>query len=242
MLVKLHYLNKRNIRGNGWVYNPIEQRTYNTNGQLSMIHKEFIKSLFTYDNQGRVLYQIDSSYSSMNDTIFKYVYNSNYTLLIHGDYRDSIVYSNNKVTADYSYSIYDNSFNRVRYYFYDTDNYLDSISYYVKSSSTLAKSVSVYFYWENYTPNTSSTYSIVKNKFTVYPNPANEIINLTGSVLVNNWKITNINGQIVENGFANNENDSIQQISISSLEIGFYYLTIELNDGTVENHKISILR
>ena len=67
----------------------------------------------------------------------------------------------------------------------------------------------------------------------VYPNPANDIINVSiinsnGTVAVKKASITDINGRIIKNltSVANN------QINVSDLNSGIYFLNIETNEGS----------
>lgn len=72
---------------------------------------------------------------------------------------------------------------------------------------------------------------VLSSKFSVYPNPATDIINVTNndSILVNQVQLTDLNGRVVKNVTNNGVND--MQINISDLSAGMYMMTIDSDQG-----------
>jgi hypothetical protein len=83
------------------------------------------------------------------------------------------------------------------------------------------------------TTGTLNTESFAKNNFTVYPNPATDIINISNvnGLEVTKATITDVNGRIVKE-----INSSISAINISDLTSGLYFLnvTTTTSNGTVK--------
>jgi hypothetical protein len=83
------------------------------------------------------------------------------------------------------------------------------------------------------TTGTLNTESFAKNNFTVYPNPATDIINISNlnGLEITKSTITDINGRIVKE-----INSSISAINISDLTSGLYFLnvTTTTSNGTVK--------
>ena len=74
-----------------------------------------------------------------------------------------------------------------------------------------------------------STDSFFKNNFAVYPNPATSVLNITNNsnIAINATQITDLNGRVVKEikGITN-------QINISELNSGIYFLKIATDQGT----------
>lgn len=68
-----------------------------------------------------------------------------------------------------------------------------------------------------------------KNNFTVYPNPANDVINVSnlGNLEITKASITDVNGRIVKE-----VNSSFETINISELNAGVYFLKINTLEGS----------
>jgi hypothetical protein len=73
-----------------------------------------------------------------------------------------------------------------------------------------------------------SSDSFESNEFTIYPNPATTILNIsnTNNVEIKNISVTDINGRVVKN-----QSDSLSQINVSDLNAGVYFVTIEAAEG-----------
>jgi hypothetical protein len=86
------------------------------------------------------------------------------------------------------------------------------------------------------TATTLGTDSFVTSNFSVYPNPANSVLNISGkdNLAVKGIEITDLNGRIVKT--LNGSNASQMQINISDLNTGMYFLKIksELGEGTTK--------
>lgn len=97
---------------------------------------------------------------------------------------------------------------------------------------------SAYYYIDNITVMKTSEYiasnkEIDKKSFTVYPNPATDIINIESeNEIVKSIEIIDVNGKSIPLNSINN-----QTIDISSLANGVYFLKIKSNTGE-EVHKI----
>lgn len=73
------------------------------------------------------------------------------------------------------------------------------------------------------------TSDFFKNNFTVYPNPANDVINVSnlGNLEITKASITDVNGRIVKE-----VNSSFDSINISELNAGVYLLKINTLEGS----------
>ena len=75
-----------------------------------------------------------------------------------------------------------------------------------------------------------STNDFLASKFSVYPNPANDIVTIASAdYTINSIEMTDINGRIVKSNLVNNANET--QISISELAQGVYFLKIASDKG-----------
>lgn len=76
---------------------------------------------------------------------------------------------------------------------------------------------------------TLKTSDFFKNNFTVYPNPANDVINVSnlGNLEITKASITDVNGRIVKE-----VNSSFETINISELNAGVYFLKINTLEGS----------
>ena len=72
------------------------------------------------------------------------------------------------------------------------------------------------------------TADFFKSNFTVYPNPSNNVLNIsnTNSLEITSASITDVNGRIVKE-----VNSSVESINISELNAGVYFLKIKTIDG-----------
>lgn len=79
------------------------------------------------------------------------------------------------------------------------------------------------------TATTLKTSDFFKNNFTVYPNPANDVINVSnlGNLEITKASITDVNGRIVKE-----VNSSFETINISDLNAGVYFLKINTLEGS----------
>lgn len=77
-----------------------------------------------------------------------------------------------------------------------------------------------------------STSEFLANKFSVYPNPANDLVNIanTDNMFVNKVVITDLNGRIVKNVLFDNAANI--QINVSDLSQGLYIMSITSDKGT----------
>lgn len=73
--------------------------------------------------------------------------------------------------------------------------------------------------------------TINSKKFSIYPNPANNIVNVSNddNIQINDVKLTDINGRTVKSVSAN---ATQVQINISDLNAGVYFMNIETNEGS----------
>lgn len=78
------------------------------------------------------------------------------------------------------------------------------------------------------TTGTLSTENFFKTNFTVYPNPASDVINVSNvnNLEISNAVITDINGRIVKN-----VNNLVQPINVSNLTTGVYFLKVTTANG-----------
>lgn len=66
--------------------------------------------------------------------------------------------------------------------------------------------------------------------FKVYPNPANDIVNINaGTTLVKSLQVTDMNGRVVKNVSVNNLSQT--SVNISDLNTGLYLLSVFTNEG-----------
>jgi photosystem II stability/assembly factor-like uncharacterized protein len=82
----------------------------------------------------------------------------------------------------------------------------------------------------------------IKNLFTIYPNPANDFINIRCIDDVKdelNIQIFDISGKMVHKQIISNEISKVNQLELPNLNVGTYLVTIKYN-GITEQHKILI--
>jgi hypothetical protein len=73
-----------------------------------------------------------------------------------------------------------------------------------------------------------STETFAKNNFTVSPNPATDVLNISNvnNLEITNATITDVNGRIVKQ-----INTSFQSINVSELSSGIYFLKLATTEG-----------
>ena len=72
----------------------------------------------------------------------------------------------------------------------------------------------------------------------IYPNPANNVINVNATATIDNVEIYTIAGQKVGNYTANNTNTTISTANLTS---GLYLMKIHTENGVI-NKKFSVVR
>lgn len=79
----------------------------------------------------------------------------------------------------------------------------------------------------------ASVDSALAGSFSVYPNPATDVLNISNSINaeINAITITDLNGRTVKQITANGSVDS--QINISDLNAGVYFVNINSNEGSL---------
>jgi hypothetical protein len=72
----------------------------------------------------------------------------------------------------------------------------------------------------------------VSSQFSVYPNPANNVINITNAdnMLVNAVTVTDLNGRTVKN--VSFDNVASAQVNVADLASGMYILNVTSDKGT----------
>lgn len=82
-----------------------------------------------------------------------------------------------------------------------------------------------------YTGTVLKTDSFVSNKFTSYPNPANDLVTITNSdnILFSEITITDLNGRTVKNFKVSDLSET--QINVSELTTGVYFMNITTDEG-----------
>jgi len=80
---------------------------------------------------------------------------------------------------------------------------------------------------------TASTNDVLASKFSVYPNPANNVINIANAenILVNGVVISDLNGRTVKN--VSFDGVAEAQINVSDLASGMYMMTVSSDKGTM---------
>ena len=76
---------------------------------------------------------------------------------------------------------------------------------------------------------TLGTADFFKSNFTIYPNPANSVINISNpnSLEITSASITDVNGRIVKQ-----LNSSVESLNVSDLNAGVYFLKVSTADGS----------
>ena len=76
------------------------------------------------------------------------------------------------------------------------------------------------------------TNSFSSNSFTVYPNPARDLISIEGSngANITSYKVADLNGRVVKS--KESINATAAQINISDLQSGVYMMTINSDNGS----------
>jgi hypothetical protein len=76
----------------------------------------------------------------------------------------------------------------------------------------------------------SSENNFAATNFSIYPNPASDVVNVNaGNLLINSIQITDLNGRVVKN--INTESISNVQIDIQDLNSGMYLMSVFTNEG-----------
>lgn len=70
---------------------------------------------------------------------------------------------------------------------------------------------------------------INSNEFSIYPNPANDIVNINSVIPNTTIKIINLSGQLIHSIEAS---DSMETIRIGNLSNGLYFIEVEMNNKT----------
>lgn len=76
----------------------------------------------------------------------------------------------------------------------------------------------------------------ITNSFTVYPNPANDIVNINSSTIMDGYLLLDLSGRVVS---ACNTAELNYQINVTGLENGIYFLQVLTNKGVV-THKVLV--
>ena len=81
----------------------------------------------------------------------------------------------------------------------------------------------------------STKENVFKDAFTVYPNPSNNVLNISkSSINIKNVKLIDVSGKIIYN------NAKAQPIQVSNFSKGLYILRIESNEGGIFSKKVVI--
>ncbi|MDY0088784.1 MAG: choice-of-anchor J domain-containing protein [Flavobacteriaceae bacterium] len=76
-----------------------------------------------------------------------------------------------------------------------------------------------------------STDDFFASNLSIYPNPANDFFNLSSTTsIIENVKVTDLNGRVVKSIAANGVSDV--QVNISDLTTGIYFVTVNTDNGT----------
>lgn len=79
--------------------------------------------------------------------------------------------------------------------------------------------------------------TVVNNIVSVYPNPANSVINVASSLVdINKVTVTNYVGQTV---FESQIGEKTTQINVSGFEMGIYFVNVQTNEGS-KTYKINV--
>jgi len=79
---------------------------------------------------------------------------------------------------------------------------------------------------------------VTENVASIYPNPANDVVNVKMNNTINKIAVVNMNGQVVAESVINNNEGSI---NVSNIANGMYFLRIETANGITMN-KIQIVK
>jgi hypothetical protein len=79
---------------------------------------------------------------------------------------------------------------------------------------------------------------VTENVASIYPNPANDVVNVKMNSTINKIAVVNMNGQVVAESVINNNEGSI---NVSNMANGMYFLRIETANGITMN-KIQIVK
>jgi len=82
--------------------------------------------------------------------------------------------------------------------------------------------------WARGTTGNLSINQVEKDIFTIYPNPTKNCVSITGTGKVNNYRIVDLSGKIVQS----NESFNDTKIDFSNLDNGMYLLMLQTDKGT----------
>ncbi|TVQ15266.1 MAG: T9SS C-terminal target domain-containing protein [Bacteroidetes bacterium] len=91
----------------------------------------------------------------------------------------------------------------------------------------------------NFVEDVVSVYDVWENRFRVYPNPANDLLQLSGDVHLQQVSIMDMTGQVVYQAKVTGQNVTL---NLASLSQGFYLLRVTSTEGEVYHTRIVISR
>jgi type IX secretion system substrate protein len=132
-----------------------------------------------------------------------------------------------------------------------TETGLNTAAFTLKTYNFTPSSTGVYYFgFRNNTPaNAAGTHALIvdnftvtellsaadfiSSKFSVYPNPANNIVTISnnGNIQINKVVITDVNGRTVKTGNFNGVTET--QMNVSDLNTGVYFMNIDTNEGSL---------
>ncbi|HEX9980899.1 MAG TPA: T9SS type A sorting domain-containing protein [Flavobacterium sp.] len=67
-------------------------------------------------------------------------------------------------------------------------------------------------------------------EFSMFPNPVNDVLNISNNAMIKSYQITDLNGRIIRNASVNNSEASV---NVSDLASGMYILNVTAENGTI---------
>ncbi len=122
-----------------------------------------------------------------------------------------------------------------------TDTYCDTLG--VDSLGNLIYKNSAGFTLNVLDPNAIGLEEKLVQEFSVYPNPAEDMVTLAWDELVSgelNWQITDLKGAILMRGTQDQTNKKEMQLDVSRLKAGVYILSASHKNSPAAHHKLKI--
>lgn len=232
-----------NWDGTQWIVNDRSTITYNSNNKVTEILTEdwvnaqwqnSYKELYTYNMNNKIASEI---YYKWNVSNWQEEEKQEYVLDANGNRIKETVYYNGNINykREYTYDTSSLMSNFIHPFYYDTYYFEDfpyinkllsmNFSWYDTTTSSFENSYVTTYNYNNSITLGADDFEINNKNFTVFPNPSNNYIQISGLEESENYKIFTITGVEVNKGIISDN----EKIDIQNLTNGFYFL--KLNKG-----------
>lgn len=196
---------------------------YHANGKIQQI--KLRPNTGSFLNYGGVSIAYHANGTIKTDTIYSIAYDGT-AGQIH--YQDHYYSPTNplKIDSSYYYQVGANPLQNTKFYYVlNANNEILTQKFYTyNSSSSKFEYTSSYVYGVDLSLNFITP--TVNTRIEIYPNPAQDVVNISKDIVFTKWAITSTEGSLVKEGINTNNNS----IVISDLQSGCYVLTVNNNE------------